>query len=162
MLAANSYASNLYVPSLSTAKGVVKEGTIFNTGNNSAANPSPILIKVTDFSQLSDTFRSNIKSCLVSGSGWGNTASGRVEIRLNDISCINEAGTPATAQVVGYLADTDNMAGIKTEVISKGNKSTMTILPGRKVNVIFTRKFTLKTTDTPKFFISGQKDEQNK
>lgn len=107
-----------YIPSNSFAKGVLISSLSANTGGNASSDPTPILINLTDLAQLPNGFRSNIKSCLVGASGWGDLSTERVKARLTTMSCVLKSGKAIDISVDGYIAGEDSKAGIKGVVIS--------------------------------------------
>lgn len=107
-----------YIPSNSFAKGELISALSANTGGNSNANPTPVLIRITDFAQLPNEFRSNIKSCLVGGTGYGDLSTERVKIRLTTLSCISNIGKAIDIPVSGYIAGEDSKADLHGEIVT--------------------------------------------
>ncbi len=107
-----------YIPSNSFIKGVLISSLSANTGGNANADPTPVLIRLTDLAQLPNSFRSNVKSCMVGGSGFGDLSTERVKIRLTTLSCVLKNGNALDISVKGYVAGEDSKAGIKGMVIT--------------------------------------------
>ncbi|MBY0379518.1 MAG: TraB/VirB10 family protein [Burkholderiales bacterium] len=107
-----------YIPSNSFTKGVLIGSLSANTGGNANADPTPVLIRLTDLAQLPNSFRSNIKSCMVGGSGFGDLSTERVKIRLTTLSCVLKSGKAIDIPVKGYIAGEDAKAGIKGMVVT--------------------------------------------
>lgn len=107
-----------YIPSNSFVKGVLVSSLSANTGGNANNAPTPVLIRLTDLAQLPNEFRSNVKSCMVGGSGFGDLSTERVKIRLTTLSCVFKSGKAIDIPVNGYIAGEDAKAGIKGMVIT--------------------------------------------
>lgn len=107
-----------YIPSNSFVKGILISSLSANTGGNADQTPTPVLIRLTDLAQLPNSFRSNIKSCMVGGTGYGDLSTERVKIRLTTLSCILKSGKAVDIQVSGYIAGEDAKAGIKGLVVT--------------------------------------------
>ncbi len=107
-----------YIPSNSFIKGVLISALSANTGGNANATPTPVLIRLTDLAQLPNSFKANIKSCMVGGAGWGDLSTERVKIRLTKLSCVLKSGQAIDTDVYGYISGEDSKAGIKGMVIT--------------------------------------------
>ena len=107
-----------YIPSNSFIKGVLIGSLSANTGGNANSDPTPVLIRLTNLAQLPNSFHSNIKSCMVGGSGFGDLSTERVKIRLTTLSCVLKTGKAIDIPVKGYIAGEDAKAGVKGMVVS--------------------------------------------
>ena len=107
-----------YLPSNTFTKGVLIGSLSANTGGNASGTPTPVLIRLTDLAQLPNSFRSNIKSCMVGGSGFGDLSTERVKIRLTTMSCVLKDGKALDIPVDGYIDGEDSKAGIKGMVVT--------------------------------------------
>lgn len=102
-----------YIPSNTFAKGVLVSAISANTGGNASTDPSPMLIRITDFAQLPNKARANIKSCMVGASGFGDLSTERVKARLTNLSCVLKNGQALDIPVDGYISGEDARAGVR-------------------------------------------------
>lgn len=107
-----------YIPSNTFVKGILVGSLSANTGGNASADPTPVLIRLTDLAQLPNEFRSNLRSCMVGGSGWGDLSIERVKIRLTTMSCVLKSGKAIDIPVDGYINGEDSKAGIAGVVVT--------------------------------------------
>lgn len=107
-----------YIPSNTFVKGILVGALSANTGGNASSSPTPVLIRLTNFAQLPNEFKSNLKSCMVGGSGWGDLSTERVVIRLTTLSCVLKSGKAIDIPVYGYIDGEDSKAGIAGVVVT--------------------------------------------
>ncbi len=107
-----------YIPSNSFVKGVLINSLSANTGGNASTAPTPMLVRITDLAQLPNSFRSNIKSCMVGANGWGDLSTERVKTRLTTLSCVLKSGKAIDMPVKGYISGEDAKTGIKGMVVT--------------------------------------------
>ena len=107
-----------YIPSNSFVKGVLINAISANTGGNASTSPTPMLVRITDLAQLPNSFRSNIKSCMVGANGWGDLSTERVKTRLTTLSCVLKNGKSIDMPVKGYISGEDAKTGIKGIVVT--------------------------------------------
>lgn len=107
-----------YIPSNTFVKGILVGSLSANTGGNASSDPTPVLIRLTDLAQLPNEFKSNLKSCMVGGSGWGDLSTERVKIRLTTLSCVLKSGKAIDIPVEGYINGEDSKAGIAGVVVT--------------------------------------------
>lgn len=107
-----------YIPSNTFVKGILVGSLSANTGGSASSDPTPVLIRLTDLAQLPNEFRSNLKSCMVGGSGWGDLSTERVKIRLTTLSCVLKSGKAIDIPVEGYINGEDSKAGIAGLVVT--------------------------------------------
>lgn len=107
-----------YIPSNTFVKGVLIGSLSANTGGNASSDPTPVLIRLTNLAQLPNEFKSNLKSCMVGGSGWGDLSTERVKIRLTTLSCVLKSGKAIDIPVDGYIDGEDSKAGIAGQVVT--------------------------------------------
>lgn len=107
-----------YIPSNTIVKGVLVSSLSANTGGNATQDPTPMLIRLTDMARLPNEFRSNLKSCMVSASGWGDLSTQRVKARTATLSCVLKSGKAIDIPIDGYIAGEDSKAGIEGMVVS--------------------------------------------
>ena len=65
-----------------------------------------------------NTFRSNIKSCFVGVSGFGDLSTERVKLRTTTLSCVLKSGKAIDIPVQGYVAGEDAKAGVRGIVVT--------------------------------------------
>lgn len=102
-----------YIPSNTFVKGEIVSALSANTGGNASTDPTPILVRITNFAQLPNQFKSNLRSCMVGASGWGDLSTERVKARLTQLSCVLKNGQIIDIPVDGYLSGEDGRAGIR-------------------------------------------------
>jgi hypothetical protein len=102
-----------YIPSNTFVKGEIVSALSANTGGNASTDPTPILVRITNFAQLPNQFKSNLRSCMVGASGWGDLSTERVKARLTQLSCVLKDGRIIDIPVDGYLSGEDGRAGIR-------------------------------------------------
>lgn len=107
-----------YIPSNTFVKGILIGSLSANTGGNASSDPTPVLIRLTNLAQLPNEFKSNLKSCMVGGSGWGDLSTERVKIRLTTLSCVLKSGKAIDIPVEGYIDGEDSKAGIAGVVVT--------------------------------------------
>ncbi len=107
-----------YIPSNTFVKGILVGSLSANTGGNASSDPTPVLIRLTNLAQLPNEFRSNLRSCMVGGSGWGDLSTERVKIRLTTLSCVLKSGKAIDIPVDGYIDGEDSKAGIAGMVVT--------------------------------------------
>lgn len=107
-----------YIPSNTFVKGILIGSLSANTGGNASSDPTPVLIRLTNLAQLPNEFKSNLKSCMVGGSGWGDLSTERVKVRLTTLSCVLKSGKAIDIPVDGYINGEDAKAGVKGVVVS--------------------------------------------
>lgn len=120
-----------YIPSQSFVTANLISALDANTGGNGNSNPTPVLMRLTDYAQLPNFFRANIKNCFVGGSGFGNLSTERVDIRLTNMSCTLRNGHVLDIPVSGFVVGEDSKAGLKGVVVTNnGSKLAMALLAG--------------------------------
>lgn len=108
-----------YIPSNSFVEGTLISALSANTGGNASAEPTPVLIRLTNMAKLPNEFKSNLRSCMVGGSGWGDLSTERVKIRLTNLSCVlKSTGQSIDIPVDGYISGEDSKAGIRGLVVT--------------------------------------------
>lgn len=112
-----------YIPAGSFARAILLSGVDAETGLNSATDPDPILIRITDHGTLPRKFKSDLKDCHIIGSAYGNLSSERAKIRIEKLSCTEIATAEIIeTEVAGYITGEDGRAGIRGEVVSTEGK----------------------------------------
>jgi conjugal transfer pilus assembly protein TraB len=112
-------SADSFVPAGSFFRGITLAGLDAPTGGQVQQNPHPIIFRVTEFAQLPNKFRADLKECFVTGNGYGDISSERAYIRLDRLSCIDEHGGAIEVELKGYAAGEDGKAGLRGRLISK-------------------------------------------
>lgn len=107
-----------YLPSSTVMKGYLIEGISANTGGNANSEPTPLIIQITNLADLPNFFRSNVRNCRISGSGYGDLSTERVKVRLDKLACVLKNGNVIDIPVKGHVAGEDGKAGIRGVVVS--------------------------------------------
>lgn len=110
-----------YVPAGSYAPAVVLTGADAKTGTENAANPIPVILKLTgpavgpaDGRRIS---KINLEGCRVMGSAIADLSSERVSVRLDRISCVRR-GEVLEASVAGYVSG-QGQQGVRGRLFSR-------------------------------------------
>lgn len=84
-----------------------------------AQDPIPVLLRVMTDGILPNLFNSNVSSCHIVASSWGDISSERANIQLNTLSCVLLDGNIIEVPVKGYVAGEDGKAGLRGRLVSK-------------------------------------------
>ena len=84
-----------------------------------AQDPIPVLLRVMTDGILPNLFKSNVSSCHIVASSWGDISSERANIQLNTLSCVLLDGNIIEVPVKGYVAGEDGKAGLRGRLVSK-------------------------------------------
>ncbi len=112
-----------YLPAGSFARAVVLSGVTAPTGGNAAQNPMPLLLEVTNFAQLPNSFKANVKRCFVTANAAGDISSERVLVRLDRLSCMNKQGKAVDVRVQGYVTGEDGKAGVRARLVTRSGQA---------------------------------------
>ena len=128
------FDTTTYLPPNSYAPARVLMGVDASTAVSSAADPLPVLLRITGpaVSALANgrPLTTDLTGCLVNGSAHGDLSSEKVLIRLHVITCGNGGVDAAVADVQGVVAYA-NKAGVRGRVISReGDLITRAFLAG--------------------------------
>jgi len=108
------------IPAGTFAKSVLLSGVEASAAMNASSDPRPILLRVVDPGTLPRCFKSDLKDCHVTASGYGDLSSERVYARLEKLTCTEKlTGEIIETQVAGYVAGPDGKTGIRGKVIYK-------------------------------------------
>lgn len=108
------------IPAGTFAKSVLLSGVEASAAMNASADPRPLLLRVVDPGTLPRCFKSDLKDCHITASGYGDLSSERVYARLEKLTCTEKlTGEIIETQVAGYIAGPDGKAGIRGKVIYK-------------------------------------------
>lgn len=115
-----------YLPAGSYAPALVLSGVDASTGVTSAAEPVPVLFRITGPAVTAGerTTRGrkiNLTGCTVTGSARGDLSSERVYVRLLKMACIKPGGEVFEEDVAGYMSGAGK-AGSRGLVVSREGK----------------------------------------
>jgi Bacterial conjugation TrbI-like protein len=108
-----------YLPGGTFAEGFLLSGMDAPSGGQAQNNPVPVLIMLSSNAYLPSKMRSEVKDCVVVGTGYGDISSERAYIRTESISCVKADGTAIDMPLKGYIAGEDGKAGIRGRLVSK-------------------------------------------
>lgn len=108
-----------YIPSNTVIEGVLVSSASANTGGNASSDPTPMLVRLTNYARLPNEFKSNLRSCMVSASGWGDLSTERIKARTATLSCVLKSGKAIDIPIEGYLAGEDSKAGLAGLVVTR-------------------------------------------
>ena len=111
--------ADTYLPAGSFATVRLLSGVDAPTGDEGGQNPIPVLLRVMTDGTLPNFFNSNVSSCHIIASSWGNLASERATIQLETLSCVLLNGDVIETQVKGYVAGEDGKHGLRGRLVSK-------------------------------------------
>jgi len=89
------------------------------TGGQAQQNPQPVLMQITDMTQMPNRYQQDFKECFVTGAGYGDLSSERVYLRLEKLSCIDDDGQAIEETIDGYVTGEDGKVGMRGRLVSK-------------------------------------------
>jgi conjugal transfer pilus assembly protein TraB len=89
------------------------------TGGSAQQNPQPVLMQVTDMTQMPNRYREDFKECFITGAGYGDISSERAYLRLEKLSCIDDDGHAIEEAIDGYVTGEDGKVGMRGHLVSK-------------------------------------------
>jgi len=107
------------IPAGSFMDAVLLNGIDAPTGGNGQSQPIPILMRITNYAQLPNKWRSDVRNCFIEGEAKGDLSSDRAYIRVDKISCVTPAGKRITKSISGYVTGEDGKVGLAGRVVSK-------------------------------------------
>jgi len=111
-----------YVTSGSFARAVLMTGVVVGTGSNSASNPEPVMMRLTDAGIFSKGLRTEqIKEAILIGDCSGDLSSERARCRLQTLSLENMKGEIIERPVHGWIVGEDGRNGVKGIVVDKSS-----------------------------------------
>ena len=112
-----------YIPATSYVSGHLLGGIVVSTSVNSASEPIPVIIKLTNRGNLPKNFAVDIADCRLLGSTYGDISSERAIIRAEELVCEDRvAGLITTTKVSGVIYGDDGANGIRGVVVSMSEK----------------------------------------
>lgn len=111
-----------YVTSGTFARAVLTTGIVVGTGSNSASDPEPVRLRLTDVGILSKNLRTEqIKEAILIGDCRGDLSSERAKCRLQTLSLENIKGEIIERPVQGWVFGEDGRYGVKGIVVDKSS-----------------------------------------
>lgn len=108
------------IPAGAFAQAVMLSGMDASSAMNAASNPIPLLLRVIHPGTLPRYFKSDLKDCHCTASGYGDISSERIHVRLEKLSCIErKTGEIVSTEVAGYIAGPDGREGVRGTIVSK-------------------------------------------
>jgi conjugal transfer pilus assembly protein TraB len=119
------------IPAGAFAKAILLGGVDASTSIQSASDPRPVLLRVTDPGTLPRKFKSDLKGCHVLAASYGDISSERVFMRLEKLTCVErKTGEVVEMNVQGYVAGEDGRAGLRGSVVDRAGESMRNALVG--------------------------------
>jgi len=108
------------IPAGAFAQAVMLSGMDASSAMNAASNPIPLLLRLIEPGTLPRYFKSDLKDCHCTASGYGDISSERIHVRLEKLSCIErKTGEIVSTEVAGYIAGPDGREGVRGTIVSK-------------------------------------------
>lgn len=89
------------------------------TGGQAQQNPQPVLLEVTDMTQMPNRYREDFKECFITAAGYGDISSERAYLRLEKLACIDDDGHAVEEAIDGYVTGEDGKVGMRGRLVSK-------------------------------------------
>lgn len=89
------------------------------TGGSAQQNPQPVLMAVTDMTQMPNRYREDFRECFITAAGYGDISSERAYLRLEKLSCIDDDGHAIEEAIDGYVTGEDGKVGMRGHLVSK-------------------------------------------
>jgi conjugal transfer pilus assembly protein TraB len=74
---------------------------------------------VSDWGNMPNAFRADVKSCFVIGSAWGDLSAERAMARTESLSCVRPNGDVIDVPIAGFVVGPDGRNGFRGRVVSK-------------------------------------------
>lgn len=109
-----------WIPSNSIFKATLVTGVYAPTLAKGKQSPYPIVLRLKDLSFFPNDLRKDLSGCFVGGEAYGNLSDERVNVRLNNLSCLSENNvTVIDVPVSGFVQGEDGIIGLAGRVVSK-------------------------------------------
>lgn len=116
---AGGRTAETFIPPGTYMRVLILNGLDAPTGGQSQQNPHPVLLKVIEDAQLPNSFRANLKNCMITGNGFGSIEAERAYIRTDRLACIDENGGAIDVALKGYIAGEDGKTGVRGRIVEK-------------------------------------------
>lgn len=111
--------SETHLPSGTFFKVSTMNGMDAPAGGQAQNNPQPVLMMVSDWGNMPNSFRANVKHCFVIGSAWGDLSAERAMARTESLSCIRPNGDVIDVPIAGFVVGPDGRNGFRGRVVTK-------------------------------------------
>lgn len=111
--------SETHLPSGTFFKVSTMNGMDAPAGGQAQNNPQPVLMMVSDWGNMPNSFRANVKHCFVIGSAWGDLSAERAMARTETLSCIRPNGDVIDVPIAGFVVGPDGRNGFRGRVVTK-------------------------------------------
>lgn len=108
-----------YLPDGTYVKAVLLNGVDAPTGQHGLQDPYPAILRIIDYANLPNNFRTDVVSCRLVGEARGSLSSNRVLIKVNTISCVKRDGSVFVKPVTGFVTGEDGKIGVSGIVVTK-------------------------------------------
>ncbi len=112
-----------YLPPGAFARSTLLTGVYASTAGASGAEPMPVLMKIEDPAVLPNRWKTDVRSCHVTGTAAGDLSSERVLIRLDRLSCVSKSGRTLDVRVQGYGIGSDGKVGVKGRLVTRSGSA---------------------------------------
>lgn len=116
---AEPMTSETYLPSGTFFRVSTMNGMDAPAGGQAQNNPQPVLMVVSDWGNMPNSFRANVKHCFVIGSAWGDLSAERAMARTESLSCIRPTGEVIDVPISGFVVGPDGRNGFRGRVVTK-------------------------------------------
>lgn len=107
------------IPAGSSFEGVLLNGMDASTSISANKNPTPAVLRIKSEAILPSLYRYDLRDCFVLVGGVGNMSSERVEMRTENMSCINDKGEVYEGKIEAYVVGEDGKVGARARMVSK-------------------------------------------
>ena len=128
----SSNANAGYLPAGAFANITLLNGLDAGTSQTAQAQPQPVIANIVDNAILPGNASYKLRNCFLVGSGYGEIASERVQIRFFKLSCVDKKDRLVVAQdIEANLVDSDGKLGMRGVITEKqGAKMGKALLAG--------------------------------
>lgn len=112
-------AVGINLPAGAVFTGNLVTGVDAATHEGAKQDPYPVLVKLANLDFLPNNFKSNLESCFLLLSSYGDLSSSRALMRTQSLSCINQAGYIIEGEIKGYAVGADGKLGLRGRLVSK-------------------------------------------
>lgn len=116
---APSPKAETYLPSGTFFRVSTMNGMDAPAGGLAQSNPQPVLMVVSDWGNMPNSFRADVKHCFVIGSAWGDLSAERALARTESLSCVRPNGDVIDVPIAGFVVGPDGRNGFRGRVVSK-------------------------------------------
>jgi conjugal transfer pilus assembly protein TraB len=111
--------SSTYLPTGSFIHATLLSGLDAPTGGQGQGDPVPMLLRLSDHAILPNGFRFDLNDCFATANAVGDLSSERAKVRMDRLSCIDDAGNALDVPIKGYVADEGGYTGIRGRLVTK-------------------------------------------